>query len=87
MEKANQLFGNQGYNLNALATPARRIDPEAKNYFHPQWADLLDNGPKDQGKQARELKQYANLVLDLDLKKIRVGSLREPTGPRYPNPP
>ena len=71
VEKANTLFGNQGYNLSALATPARRLDPDTKE-VNKTWAALLDTKPKDQDKQARELKHYANLVLSLDLKKIRV---------------
>jgi hypothetical protein len=71
VEKANELFGRQGYNLSALATPARRIDPVTKE-VNKNWAALLDVKPIAQDKQARELKQYANLVLNLDLKKIRV---------------
>ena len=71
VEKANELFGRQGYNLGALATPARRIDPVTKE-VNKNWAALLDVKPIAQDKQARELKQYANLVLNLDLKNIRV---------------
>jgi hypothetical protein len=83
VEQANQIFGKSGYNLTALATPARRIDP-TKSPVHPEWAKLLDGTPKNQDKQTRELKQYANKVLDLDLKKIRVWVTQGPYGTPIP---
>jgi hypothetical protein len=44
VEQANQIFGKSGYNLTALATPARRLDP-TKSPVHPEWAKLLDGTP------------------------------------------
>jgi hypothetical protein len=85
VEAANHLFGKQGYNLSALATPARRIDPDATDSVHPEWAKALDSStPKDTDKQTRELKQYANKVLELDLKKIRVWVYQGPNGAPLP---